>query len=399
MFTKSKYTVLFYLTLLLIVFLLFVTANNSLSISYKEALNLYHNTSSLSIITNISTFLFGHNDLALRAPFIILYLLSVVLMYLLTENYFKYEKDRLISILIFMSLPGVLSAALLVNTAIVVTFCTLLYLYIYKKYNKHLYYILPIFLLIDNAFAILYLALFFYALRTKDKKLIYFSVILFALTLFIYEIDTGGKPKGFLLDTFGIYSAIFSPILFLYFLYSIYRIAVIKQIDLVWYISATAMILSILISFRQRIYIEDFAPFVVIAIPSMVKMFMYSYRVRLKEFRKNYNIMAAIIISMLCLNIVLTFINKPLYLILPDPKKHFVYQYHFAKEIAQELKEKGIDYICSDDKELLLRLKFYEINEGERYFITLKKIYQYDEKISIIYYDNKLYTVYIKKLI
>ena len=55
-------------------------------------------------------------------------------MFLITKDYFKYEKDRFISVLIFMSLPGVLSASLLVNTAIIVTFFTL---FVYLFYQKH----------------------------------------------------------------------------------------------------------------------------------------------------------------------------------------------------------------------------------------------------------------------
>ena len=43
-------------------------------------------------------------------------------MYKITENYFKYQKDRYISIIVFMILPGVLSASLLVNSAIVIIF-------------------------------------------------------------------------------------------------------------------------------------------------------------------------------------------------------------------------------------------------------------------------------------
>ena len=320
-------------------------------------------------------------------------------MFVITKDYFKYEKDRFISVLIFMSLPGVLSASLLVNTAIIVTFFTLLYIYFYQKHKKHLYYLLPFLLLVDNSFAILFLALFLFSLKTKDRKLLYISSILFVVSLLIYGISTDGKPRGFLIDTVGIYAAIFSPILFLYFLYVIYRLIVIKQTDLTTYISATALILSILVSFRQKIYIEDFAPYVVIAIPSMVKMFLHSYRVRLKEFRTNYNIAAILIVVMLGINVVFTFVNKPLYLIIQNPQKHFVYQYHIAKELSNELKNRDINNIILDDKDLLLRLKFYEIEDGNDYYLSTKEFYNYDDKISIYYYEKKLFTIYIKKLI
>ena len=212
---------------------------------------------------------------------------------------------------------------------------------------------------IDNSFAILYLALFFYSLENKDKKLIYISLVLFVVSMYIYGFSTDGKPKGFLIDTFGVYSTIFSPFLFFYFLYSIYRAGIKNERTLNWYISATALFISLLFSFRQRIYIEDFAPYVVISLPYMLKTFFHSYRVRLKEFRTKYNILAFLIVLMLSINVILTFVNKPLYLILPNPNKHFVYQYHFIKELVEELSNRGVTNISTDNNELALRLKFY----------------------------------------
>ena len=296
-------------------------------------------------------------------------------MYKLTDKYFKYESDRLISICIFMLLPGVLSASLLVNSAILVTFLTLLYLYYYKLTNKHSYLLLFIFVFIDNSFAILYLALFFYSLKdvksiedVKDKKniLLWISLVLFVLSMYIYGFTTAGKPRGFFLDTFAIYASIFSPLLFIYFFYSIYRIGFKeKEKSLTWYISTTALLVSFLFSFRQRVYIEDFAPYVVISLPFMLKIFFHSYRVRLKEFRKNHNIAVTLVLLMLFINVLLTIVNKPLYIILPNPKKHFVYKYHFVKELAAEMKRNKINFVSSDDEELLLRLKFYGINKGK----------------------------------
>ena len=397
MTATGKYSYYFYTLLFILVGVLILKADLSLSISYKEALNVFVNNSILTIITNTSIYFFGQNDIALRLPFILFYFFSVILMHKITENYFKYEKDRFIGILIFMMLPGVLSASLLVNSAIIVTFCTLLYVYHYNKYKTHSYILLIIFFIIDNSFAILYLALFFFSLKEKDKKLLYFSLILFVLSMYIYGFSTDGKPKGFLVDTVAIYATIFSPILFLYFIYTMYRAGIQKERSLAWYISITALLLSVIISFRQRVYIEDFAPFVVISIPLMLKTFLHSYRVRLKEFRKIYNILAILIIGMLSLNVIFTFVNKPLYILLPNQTKHFVYQYHFIKELSKELKSRNIDNLTGDN-ELLLRLKFYGINQGEDYYISMKDFYNYDEKITIKYYERELFVVYIKKL-
>jgi 4-amino-4-deoxy-L-arabinose transferase-like glycosyltransferase len=398
MITNNKYKYYFYLSLSFLTFVLLFKAANSLSISYKEALNVFVNNSVLSLITNTFIYIFGQNDLALRLPFILFYIFSVILMYKITENYFKYEKDRYISIVIFMILPGVLSASLLVNSAIVVTFFTLLYLYYYQKYNKHSYLLLFLFLFIDNSFAILYLALFFYSLKNQDKKLLYISLSLFVVSMYIYGFSTDGKPRGFLVDTFAIYATVFSPFLFMYFVYTIYRAGIKNEKTLSWYISITALVLSLLFSFRQRIYIEDFAPYVVISLPFMLKTFFSAYRVRLKEFRTNYNILAILVLFMLSLNVILTFLNKPLYLILPNPNKHFVYQYHFVKELSQELSKRGITSITTEDEELALRLKFYNIEKGDDYFLTLKNYDYPSEKISIKYYGKELFVAYLIKL-
>lgn len=398
MIANNKYNYYFYTFLSIIVFILLLKADTSLSISYKEALNVFVNNSILSVITNISIYIFGQNDIALRFPFILFYLFSILLMYKLTENYFRYEKDRFIAICTFMLLPGVLSASLLVNSAIIVIFLTLLYLYYFEKHEKHSYVLLIFFLFIDNSFAILYLALFFYSFKNQDKKLMYFSMIFFIFSMYIYGFDTGGRPRGFLVDTFAIYATVFSPLLFLYFVYSLYRSGVKNERTLTWYISMTALILSVVFSVRQRIYIEDFGPYVVISLPFMLKTFFHSYRVRLKEFRLNYNILAILIVIMLSINVILTFINKPLYLILPNPSKHFVYQYHFVKELSEELKKRNIDEITMLDEQLQLRLKFYNITKGEKYFLSTKEFYNYDEKIVIEYYKQELFTVFIKKI-
>ncbi|WP_044417335.1 membrane protein [Halarcobacter anaerophilus] len=394
--SDNIYKIIFYTTLFVVLSILFFTVD-TLSISYKEALNVFINNSLLSIITNTSIAIFGQNDYALRAPFILFYFFSILLMYRFTDNLFKKESDRLLSILIFMLLPGLLSASLLVNSAIIVTFFTLLYLNYLKSTKRHCYILLILFLFIDNSFAIFFLALFFYALKDFDKKLLISSFILFCVSMALYGFDTGGKPRGFLVDTFAIYASIFSPLLFIYFFYTIYREGVKGNRHIVWYISATSLAFSLLFSFRQRIYIEDYAPFVVIFLPYMVKNFLQSYRVRLPQFRRKHRYIASITLFILLLNATLTIFNKPLYLFLENPKKHFAYNYNIAKELAAKLKKNNINEIESDQQELLLRLKFYGIKEGNRYFVSTNKKYYYDKKISIKYLDKTVATAYIIK--
>lgn len=397
MMTNHKtYDYIFYFLLTLFVVVLFFVANG-LSISYKEALNVYDNTSLLTLVTLPFLKLLGHNDIALRLPFILFYVISVLLMYKITEDYFKKQSDRFINVIVFMLLPGVLSASLLVNTAIIVTACALTYLYYYKIYEKHNYYMLVVFLFVDNSFAIFFLALFFYSLQKRENRLLVISLLLFGLSMYIYGFTTEGKPKGYLIDVFGIYASIFSPLLFLYFLYSMYRIGLKGNRSVYWYISTTALIFSFIFSLRQRVSIEDFAPYVVITLPLMMKLYFHTVRVRLPQFRSMHYNIAYTVLFVLAINVTLTLINKPLYLFLEKPKKHFAYKYHFAKEIAAILKQNNINEIFSNDLELMKRLKFYDIQSGDKYFLTFKAYKKNHQKYDVQYYGKDILTFYIEK--
>jgi len=395
--SDKNYKYLFYILFCFSIFAL-LYVSSTLSISYKEALNVLDNKSLLTFITFPLLHYFPSNDIALRIPFIIFYAMSTCLMYALTKDYFKYESDRFINIMLFMMLPGMVSAAILVNTAIIVLFFTLLYLYYYKVYEKHNYYILFFCLLIDNSFAILYLALFFYAFEKKYNQLFYISLILFGASMSIYGFNTGGKPSGHLLDTFAIYASVFSPLMFIYFFYSQYRIAVKGYRSIYWYISFVALVFSLLFAFRQKVYIEDFAPFVIIAMPLMVKLFFHTFRVRLPSFRRFHYFMAMFVFFILLLNYTVIFYNKPIYLFLEKSKRHFVYKYSFAKELSVHLKENNINGVYSDDKEIMKRLNFYNIDSGEKYYLSTNEVYknEYKFKFEFKYKNKEIVTYYIK---
>lgn len=395
MLTINRYHTIF-ISLLLVHISLLVYLTSEFSISYKEALIYFENTQTLlHYLTNISTSILGQNDFGLRFPFIFFYICSSILLYLLTENYFKNESDRLISVAIFMLLPGVNSGALLVNESIIVVFLTLLYLYVEKKRNYECYLLLFIFLFIDNSFAILFLALFFRSISRKDNYLLVISLILFGLSMGMYGFEISGKPKGYFLDTFSVYATIFSPFLFLYFVYAIYRVGLKHEKDLFWYLSSSALALSLLFSLRQKVAIEDFAPFVVIAIPIMVKLFMQSFRVRLKQYRTNHYGFALLALCVLLLNFAILIANKTLYLFLENPKKHFAYKHYIVKEISKELTQKDINAIKVYDEKLQLRLKFYNIGHSSNLILYSSIIKDPLDSFSIEYYGKNIDTYYI----
>jgi len=347
---------------------------SSLSIRYEEAVILFEGTSLIHYLVYFSTKLFGQTDLALRLPFILLHIGSLVLLYKIGKLFLKRKLDRVVSIALYAMLPGVNSIAILVNGAYIAIFLTLLFIYLYMYgYKKASFAVLIIALFADNSFAILYLSLFFYSILNKEKQLLTLSLALFGLSMYIYGFDTGGKPKGYFLDTLGVYAAVFSLFLFIYLVYALYRILIKEEKNLLWSISFFSLVISLILSLRQKLLVEDFAVFVVIAIPLVVKVFFNSYRVRLPQHRKYHNISFGVVFIFLVLNLGVSYFNKPLYFFIKDPSNHLAYKYHIAKDLAQILKDKNINNIDIEDSKLALRLKFYGIQSGSIYKLSHSK--------------------------
>ena len=370
---------------------------SSLSIRYEEAVILFEGTSLIHYLVYFSTKLFGQTDLALRLPFILLHIGSLILLYKIGKLFLKRKLDRVVSIALYAMLPGVNSIAILVNGAYIAIFLTLLFIYFYMYgYKKASFAVLIIALFADNSFAILYLSLFFYSILNKEKQLLTLSLALFGLSMYIYGFDTGGKPKGYFLDTLGVYAAVFSLFLFIYLVYALYRILIKEEKNLLWSISFFSLVISLILSLRQKLLVEDFAVFVVIAIPLVVKVFFNSYRVRLPQHRKYHNISFGVVFVFLVLNLGVSYFNKPFYLFIKDPSNHLAYKYHIAKDLAQILKDKNINNINIEDSQLALRLKFYGIQSGSIYKLSPSKFRKTNyEKINIKYYGKIVKTFYL----
>jgi len=388
---------LFLLLILVISSVLLTYSTQSISISYDEA-NIFFNEHTLvHYIAVYSTQLLGQNDFALRLPFILFHLASIILLYKIGKLFLKKRVDRIISVAIYALLPGINGIALMVNSGIVVIFFSLLFTYLYlKEYKVASHVVLIIALFIDNSFGIFFTALFMYALFKRKTDLLILTLILLSASLYIYGFDIGGKPRGYFVDTLGVYAVIFSPLLFLYFVYAMYRILIKEEKNLLWYISFFSLIVSLLLSMRQKLALEDFAPFVVLSIPLMVKVFFNSYRVRLPAFRKLHTFFFGLVLVSLVFNTMLIFLNKPLYAVMEDPSKHFAIKYNIAKELAGVLKAKGVAKVMMKDDKMALRLKFYGIEQGRNYKLeTQPEIEEGYEKIDVAYYGKVVKTFYL----
>ncbi|WP_148785486.1 ArnT family glycosyltransferase [Campylobacter concisus] len=350
----------FLICLIDFVFLLY--AANSLSISYNEAEIFFQKHSLLGYILKLSAHFFGQNDLAVRGVMIFFHIASVVLMYKMSKFYIKLEFDRIVAVLLFVLLPGTLASALIINNAGICITLALLCIYLFhikKKILFSLFFCLAFF--IDGDFLIFYAGFFIFALYKRKPPLAWLSAILFLLTLYFFGFETNGRPSGHFIDTFGIFAAVFSPFVFIFFVYTIYRIWVKEKKDLLWFIAICSFCFCMIVSVRQRLELEQFLPFCVIATPLMVRVFFNSYRVRLPKFRKGHKICTSLVMLFLIFNWSAIIFNQIFYLFLNDPTKHLTYKFDVAKELADKLKEAGVQDIATEDTRLALRLKFYGI--------------------------------------
>ncbi len=369
-----------------------------LSISYYETQLLYEQHSVLHYIITASLTLLGQNDLALRLPMIVMHLLSVVLLFKISQQYLKYDRDRLWLVLIYMLLPGVSSAALIVDPTGLVIVTLFFYMYIYHFHKQYEYVVLPLLLLVDQSIVFLYLGLIFFEYANRSYKKVATLVVLLLLAFMIHPLEVSGVPSGHFLDTLGVYAAIFSPIVFIYLFYILYRVYINGQRDVSWYLAFTALVISLMLSFRQRIEVQIFAPYLMLMLPLAVQTFFHSYRVRLKEYRGRYRILFAISFVLLLLNTLVVLFNKEIYTYIDIPKKHFAYKMHIAKELAAELHHRDITCILAENEKMQARLRFYGIEKCEKLLLTNEQPLKNSEhNVTIRYKNRTLYHAYVTK--
>lgn len=362
---------------------------STLSITAHEANVYFFGTSFVHYLTHLSTALFGENDYGLRIPMIFFHVLSVLLLYQVSKVYVKRDSDRLWLVFVYILLPGVISAALLVSNAGFMIFTLFLLLYLYQRKSKLIPFLLLLLVWIDGAYSLLFFALSVYAFNRGNKFYMAFNTGLLLLSYYLFSFDTMGKPSGHFLDVLGLYATIFSPVVFIFLVYVLYRKMVTKEQDITLYVSGIVFVVSLLLSFRQTIHIEDFAPYMMLLLPLAAQTFFSSYRVRLREFRGRYRILLGIGFALLAAHFFLLLFNKGLYMILEDPHKNFAYKTHIVKELAAALKTKDISCVTAQKERLQLRLRFYGVGTCEKN-VLYEVPRDIDSDVTIRYWGKKV---------
>ncbi len=328
-----------------------------------------------------------NNDFILRLIPLVFSFFSLILFLDLSGIYLK-SKYKYFSTLIFIFIPGFIISSIIINKSIFLIFFTLLYIYTFKKYKLISYILLIFYVFIDYSFIALYFALIFYAIYKKDTKLLIFSLILLAVNANYFDYKIHGKPKGYFLDVLGTYILIFSPFVFVYFLYTIYKGFFLKK-DVLFFIGAFSFLLSIILSFRQRIKIDDYAPFVLPYVIYMIKVFLNSYKVRLPRFRKSYKLLFVFLFFTMIIFDIALFLNQY------TPARNLSNSFYFIKNLAKILKKRDINYLKCNNEYLCQSLKFYGIKLGNNYYLnySIKR-----NKVSIFHNKKKILDINVSNL-
>ena len=336
--------------------------------------------------------------LNIRAPFLVLHLVNLFLFYRLSRLLLKDEVQIYTAFVTFLLLPGIVSSAVLAtSTGMILALYQAFLILCLEKKRWAAYALLPLFLLIDKSCVIFYFALLTYALWGRHRRLLLFSATLFGVSLSLYGINMHGKPVNYFVDTVALYAAIFSPLLFLYFFYAMYRILLKGEKNIIWHVSFVVLLLSLVISLRQRIPIEDFAPYVIVAIPLMVRLFFRSYRVRLPRFRRRYFYAVVFVYTVLVLNTLLLFFHRPLFLVLQNPRHHFAASFYLPYWCAEALRGEGIRKIRIDNAKRAYQFRFYGIEPTGDLRLT-RRPSDDAKSVTIRYKGREIERCYVSKI-
>ncbi|RDU60929.1 hypothetical protein [Helicobacter sp. MIT 14-3879] len=369
-----------------IAILLYIISN--ISISYKESLIYFENKDLIAKLANLSVSYFGNNDYALKLPNLIFHFFNLLLIYLISKKILKYKIDSILCVIIYSFIPCVIMQGSILNESIITLFVVLLICYVELVKTKLVYFLLFTAIFISPSTFMLFIAFFFYAVSKRDKKLAIFSIFCFGINIYVYGIDISGKPSGRFLDVFGELALLYSPPLFIYYVYTLYRNLTKDKPNLLLYISIISFVISFILSIRQEIYKEIFLFMSLCGIPLMIKQFLSDIRVRLPMFQNAYKNRFIVVIIFLLFEVLLLVFSKQIYIFVENKDKIFLNEFYIAKEISRELKTRNIKRVTTD-KKMQNRLRFYGIKQGGA---LLKKVAKNGN--IIIEYNNQVVARY-----
>jgi len=321
----------FFYTFILLYMSALLYLASTLPIGPNEATVYYTDQDILYTLTHFANGWFG-NGLDFRLPFVFFAFVNSILFFIMTRLYFTDIETSYLATAVFLLLPGIITSAILVNIAVVVMTLVLAFITFYEKKMLLLQAItMLLLLLIHGASIIFFVSVGIFALMERNRKLFILSSILGIVSLFYFNfngLEIGGKPQGEFMELFSLYVGLFSPLVFLYFFYALYRIWLREKKDILWYISFSSFIFSIILSLRQQVIMTDFAPYVIVSVVLMIVIYHQTLHVRLPQFQIWYRRGFYMVLSTLVMSAMVIFFHKSFFYILEDKSKHFAYRFY-----------------------------------------------------------------------
>jgi hypothetical protein len=358
--SKKSFTIFIILYIITVTYLAYSTP-----ISPHEARIFYSENGIVNFLMHYGYDIFG-GFIGLRIFFLFIGLISIYLYYEVSKIYLNKERDQYLATIIYILLPGMITALVLANISTLIIPLVLIFLLLHNKGWIWLQLVvMAILFLVHNASVIFFISIFIYAIIHKERTLSIFSAIFLLLSIITLRgVEIGGRPSGHFVDIFGLYIALFSPLIFIYFFYTLYRILLREEKNILWYISFGALILSLILSIRQRIVITDFAPYVIISIVLMLDSFNKRVRVRLPIYQKYYLIGFKIVIFNLSIVSSIIILHQPLFV---SKKHNFTSKIYYPFQLARELNKKNIKCYNTDKRDMVYQLHFYKIESCPKY--------------------------------
>lgn len=305
--------------------------------------------------------LLGHNIYGLHFVFLLLFSINLLLFYLISRLYMRNGKYAIITTLTFALLPGVNITAFMASKAIAVLFIALVCSYISLRFGYVPYILLFLFCVVDSSLAILYLAYMVYSIRHKKAKTFVFCLVGFFINIYLFELGIRGVPRNYFLEALYDMLLLFSPLFFIYYIYSLYHTIFRAKSNILVYIASICIVFSLLISLRQRVDFETMLPMSIVALPVCMDLLLGSIYLRLPAFRRGYLLLFYTMLALMVIEIGLLFNSRALFLIGKTPS--FTMTHYDARDIARTLKRRGIDAVHTN-RSMALRLRFYGIKSG-----------------------------------
>ncbi len=305
-----------------------------------------------------------YGTFGIRIFFVLAGILSVGLFYIVAKDNLQNTKDTMSVTMIFAFLPAIIVGSVVANISILI----LLFLLTYLIAHKRKWYLLEILSAsglwyISDGSIIFFLALVFYSIMIREWRTLIMSILFISILYFQHRwIEIGGKPIGHLAEIFGLYGVIFTPFLFLFFIFTINAIWIREPKNIIGYIAFTAFLITMLLSIRQKITIIDFAPYMLIGIIPMLTRYLTSLRVRLSQFQSNYKRGFLLSISFLFIGMFIIISTPIIFYVKNKSPYNFTNKIYKPYLLAQKLKKENKQCYATKELKERYQLQFYNIN-------------------------------------